>query len=153
MKSIKMNYMTLVNQRLPEDVQEIILDMVFSETRWEQWKVKEGWCWDEIRYGVSNRIPNNCDEERKFYWVEKGINCSRKVCECNCSLSVETMDKLRTRKDYLEDLVCMNTCIKIKRVIGRKNAVFITWYDISHDPDEPQWVGSSTLAAMICDES
>ena len=88
MASIKMSYMTLVNERLPKDIQEIILEKTFRDAR----LVRGIWmdeCHDVITDEVIDRRPFHCERNCGVFAGEDydDLPCSEKVCKCNCCWS------------------------------------------------------------------
>ncbi len=96
-----MSYMTLVNERLPKDIQEIILekackDLVLVRGIWMDF------IHDDITDLVNERRPFNCEIETVFGEQDfENLPCSEKVCKCNCCWSekrhcawVEEIEKL-----------------------------------------------------------
>lgn len=83
-----MSYMTLVNKRLPQDIQEIILEKTFRDAR----LVRGIWmdeCHDQITDEVDDRKPFDCERESGYLRGGMGDNlpCSEKVCKCHCCFS------------------------------------------------------------------
>ena len=76
--SINMSYMTLVKERLPEDIQDIILDNVFEETR-----VKNKSTYWRIMNPIINLGESDCFRDCVEY------RCNDSVCKCHCLHSVK----------------------------------------------------------------
>ena len=84
MASIKMSYMTLVNERLPKDIQEIILEKACKDL-----VLVRGIWMDEIHDVITDEVddrkPFHCERENMFGEQDyDGLPCSEKVCKCNC---------------------------------------------------------------------
>tara|TARA_R100000700_G_C3092959_1_gene93463 strand:- start:49 stop:591 length:543 start_codon:yes stop_codon:yes gene_type:complete len=118
------NYMTLVNERLPKDLQEIILDKIVDKTQQNDWMEDVNL---EITDEVADQKPFHCD---RGCWGFDGeitsLECDDKVCKCHCCLSENSMsDFTRAAKFDAEYGVCM---VRARRVIGRKKAIPIPYY-------------------------
>ena len=84
-----MSYMTLVNERLPKEIQEIILqkackDLVLVRGFWMDF------IHEDIEEDVDDRRPFNCNPNMFGEEDFENLPCSEKVCKCHCRWSKKT---------------------------------------------------------------
>ena len=124
------NYMTLVNERLPKDLQEIILDKIVDKTQQNDWMEDVNL---EITDEVADQKPFHCDRTcgglRNLLGYDEitSLECDDKVCKCHCCLSENSMSDF-TRAANRWDVESGLFLVRARRVIGRKKAIPIPYY-------------------------